>query len=61
MTNFEKIKETVEDNSTYDLAEFLCGFFEENCQSCPATNYCYYKHNGMLEWLNAEEGKKVGE
>lgn len=56
MTNFEKIKEAVKENSgsPYGLAEFLCGFFEENCQSCPATNYCYFKHNGMLDWLNAE-------
>lgn len=53
MTNYEKIKEmTLE-----ELATFLCNSFDEafnNCEECPAREYCRKGCNGFKVWLESE-------
>lgn len=50
MTRLERIKEM----EGVDLAQFLCNEFGVECNNCPASEYCYFGHNGMMEWLLEE-------
>lgn len=50
MTNYEKIKQS----NINEMVEFLCTLTE--CEKCPASNLCYFGHNGMKEWLEKEFG-----
>lgn len=45
--------------NTEKMAEFLCDMISslpvedpgDTCMCCPATDYCHYGHNGMVDWL----------
>lgn len=52
MKRIEKIKQM----SAEELARFLCILMTaSDCESrCPASELCYFNHNGMLEWLESE-------
>ena len=53
MTNFEKIKAM----SQQELAEFLCGLFEDECtEDCPGFNFCLRSIGrlGTSEYLQQE-------
>lgn len=37
-----------------ELAVRICNSFDEvdnGCKVCPASDYCYNGHNGMMDWL----------
>lgn len=52
MKRIEKIREM----SAEELAIFLCTLMSaDDCdRKCPAVEYCYLNHNGMLDWLEGE-------
>lgn len=57
MSIYEKIKEmTLE-----ELGDFLCNSFDEkfeNCEECPAREYCRKGCNGFKVWLESEANEK---
>lgn len=50
ITNLEYIKTC----SKEKLARFLCDEFGLDCGDCIAKEYCYYGHNGFIDWLSIE-------
>ena len=51
MTNFENIKQM----SKEELASFLCDHIGAvSCDYCPASEFCSFRNNGMVKWLESE-------
>jgi len=48
--------------NTEKVANFLCDMIEkmdtvdnqDNCDCCPASDYCHSGHNGFIDWLKEE-------
>lgn len=49
MTLADKIRSMTDE----ELAHFLCNFINE-CAHCPASEHCYFEHNGMKAYLQEE-------
>lgn len=49
------------------MAYFLCNIIDNistdkanNCDICPATDYCHQGHNGFIDWLKVKGGMPWG-
>lgn len=51
MTNREKLNAMTNE----ELSKFLCGLMNaDDCDTCPAQEYCKIGRNGFLAWLKAD-------
>ena len=51
MTNREKLNAMTNE----ELSKFLCGLMNaDDCDTCPAQEYCKLGRNGFFDWLKAD-------
>lgn len=50
MTNLEYILESPKETKE-DIVTLLCDLFQKDCDTCPATKFCFIDHTGFNDWL----------